>query len=432
MPTELNSVVIRARTILPVASSPIEDGALAIKDGIIAAIGTYRTIRSQAAAPLLDLGEVIVFPGLVNSHCHLEFSNLAPAAGPPGDFTSWARQMVQRSHMRSQESSSNAWCTGAEQLVRTGTTSVANFETAARDLPALRKSTPLRISSFIEITGRLSGRPPNELFAEASQKLLSLGEGLNGLAPHAAYSTRPALLREIASYSSRSRRLVSIHVAESEAEFDFFQGHRGPLFEWLYPHWANDEIGCGTPVQYLERHGLLGNALIAVHANFLGPDDPALLVRRGTPIVHCPRSHQFFAFKTFPFVQLARQGINVALGTDSLASIAPPTPYPTPPAKLSLLAEMQTLCERNPDVSPQLALETATLNGARALGVGESRGKLVPGAVADLAVIPVRSVNRSPEECVVNYQEDVAAVMIGGQWVWKRADFSGTISGANQ
>src|SRR5207247_1189671 len=134
-----------------------------------------------------------------------------------------------------------------------------------------------------------------------------------------------------------------------------------------------------SPVEHLESCGYLSDTLLAVHVNYLGRDDAAILGRRNVSVVHCPRSHDYFGHSPFPYSELSGAGINICLGTDSLASTIK-SRHETP--ALNLFAEMQSLARRRPELSPDLVLRTATIAGARALGWKGALGELTRDALA--------------------------------------------------
>src|SRR5581483_6284649 len=118
--------------------------------------------------------------------------------------------------------------------------------------------------------------------------------------------------------------------------------------------------------------------LLAVHVNYLAPGDAALLGRRKVSVVHCPRSHAYFRHRRFPLDELASAGVNICLGTDSLASIYQ---KPKKSVELSLFDEMRAFAEANPEAMPETILQMATINGAHALGMKGQIGELSPNAL---------------------------------------------------
>ena len=186
------------------------------------------------------------------------------------------------------------------------------------------------------------------------------------------------------------------------------------MFDWLQRSGRDmSDCGLGSPVEYLQRCGVLGGRLIAAHANYLGKLDPALLARRKVHVAHCPRCHEYFHHDKSPLRRLLKAGVNVCLGTDSLASICKPRHQHI---ELSLFDEMRTLCKRAPWLSPRRIVAMATLNGARALGLQGRLGELSPAAFADLIAIPFTGKTPQAFEGVMHCAGHVAASMIDGQW----------------
>src|ERR1044071_5849008 len=145
------------------------------------------------------------------------------------------------------------------------------------------------------------------------------------------------------------------------------------------------DCGRGSPVAFLEENEYLGPNLLAVHMYYLWRHDAANLARRGTSVVHCPRSHDYFRHLRFPRADLEDAGVNICLGTDSLATtrkVAGQLP------ELNMFAEMQAFSAAYQEVPPVAILKMATMNAAHALGRKGYFGELAPGASADLIALP--------------------------------------------
>jgi cytosine/adenosine deaminase-related metal-dependent hydrolase len=157
--------------------------------------------------------------------------------------------------------------------------------------------------------------------------------------------------------------------------------------------------------------------LLAVHLNYPEPGDLALLSRKGVHVVHCPRSHFYFNHHPFPLRRLASAGVNVCLGTDSLASVYKRRGENM---ELSMFAEMQELRRVHPRLMADTILRMATVNAAQALGLDGHAGVLAKGALADLLALPLPRGSVNFSEAVVRHQGPVAHTMIGGRWVFPR------------
>lgn len=411
-------MILRARTLLPMDGPPVDDGAVAVVDGRVVAAGPCSSVVASLPGAVEDLGEVVLMPGLVNAHCHLDYTAMAGLIPPPRDFPDWIKSILTLKAGWSDAEFAESWRLGASQLLRTGTTTVANVETMPGGLAARRAATPVRVHSFLELTGVRSRRDPEEIVAEAVVAM-SECEGQHGgvgLSPHAPYSTLPALLWVAARVSRERGWRLTCHLAESLAEFEMYMYRRGPMFDWLHSQRPCDDCGRGSPIHHAAAQGLLGPDLLAVHANYLWHDDAALLARSGTSVVHCPRSHDYFRHQRFPGADLEAAGVNLCLGTDSLASVRT-APGATP--VLSLFDEMAMLRSRDTRHGPEAVLRMATVNGARALGLGDDIGQLRPGAFADLVAIPCTAGLADVHEAVIHHRGDVAASMIRGRWAWK-------------
>jgi cytosine/adenosine deaminase-related metal-dependent hydrolase len=409
-------MILRARTLLPVSRPPLENGVVIISGNRIHAIGSWTDMRMRARGKIIDLGEVILLPGLVNAHCHLDYTDLAGQLPPPKTFTDWIHLLMAVRAQWEFADYARSWRKGARQLLRTGTTTVGDIETVPELLPDVWDATPLRVVSFIEMTGIRARRDPLAVLQEAVGKIDSLSHPRcrAALSPHAPYSTTPELLRLSARLAQERGWRICIHVAESEQEFEMFMHARGQMFNWLQRN-ARDmsDCGLGSPVRQLARNNLLGENLLAVHANVLARGDAGLLGKHRVSVVHCPRSHAYFGHPPFPRQRLTRVGVNVCLGSDSLATVRK-TGKPKP--ELNMFDEMRALAASEPELSPAEILRMATVNGARALGLAGQAGELAKNALADLIAIP--GVAKSNDACpaVLAHTGPVGASMIGGQW----------------
>ena len=409
-------MILRAKIILPVTAPPIEDGAVFIAGNRIRSVAPWKTLRPHHCGQALDLGEVILMPGLVNAHCHLDYTDMVGHLPPPKTFTDWIGAITAHKTGWSYSDYARSWLRGAQQLLQTGTTTVADIECMPDLLPEVWEATPLRVFSFLEMTGIKSRRAPAEILREAVEKIDSLHHARHraALSPHAPYSTLPELLRLTAKIARKRKWRVSIHAAESIQEFDMFQNASGKMHDWLARNERdNSDCGLGSPVAHLARHGLLDENVLAIHVNCLARGDAALLARSRAHVVHCPRSHDYFQHPRFERARLARAGVNLCLGTDSLATTRQTGKQPP---VLDLFAEMRALAARDPLVSPREILEMVTVNGARALGLAGKIGELVPGARADLIALPLSGNTGRPYETLLAHAGPIAASMIDGRW----------------
>jgi cytosine/adenosine deaminase-related metal-dependent hydrolase len=409
-------MILRARMVVPVSHPPIEDGAVCISGERIVWVGRRAespTTFSQNEET--DLGDAILLPGLINAHCHLDYTDMAGQIPPPRGFADWIKAIVALKSAWSVDEFAASWSRGAEMLLRTGTTTVANIEAVPELLPRVWETTPLRVLSFRELINVRGRIPPRDMVERAVNDCLGLAgsRGRVGLSPHAPYSTSAELLERAARAAQRRRWRLTTHVAESEQEFEMFMYRQGAMFDWLKSQRDMSDCGRGSPVQHLERCGYLDENLLAAHVNYLWRQDAGILGRNRVSVVHCPSSHDYFQHLRFAREELERAGVNLCLGTDSLATIRKTG---NQPLELNLFTEMQRFASRSPDVAPEKILRMATLNGAQALGREGELGELSANALADVIAVPFTGSAAEVFEAIVHHHGAVSASMIDGSW----------------
>jgi cytosine/adenosine deaminase-related metal-dependent hydrolase len=341
---------------------------------------------------------------------------MAGLLAPPKTFTDWIHLMISAKAQWEHADYAQSWLNGARMLLQTGTTTVADIEAVPDLLPGVWNATPLRVFSFLEMTGIRARREPHTVLREAVEKIepLTHARCRASLSPHAPYSTLPGLLRLSAREARKRHWRLCTHVAESAQEYEMFVHARGVMYNWLKRNERDmADCGLGSPVEHLARNRMLGKNLLVVHANYLGKRDAALLGEQKVSVVHCPRSHFYFKHQPFPLGKLLKAKVNVCLGTDSLATV-----YKTPREKpeLNMFEEMRALAKAHPKLPPKTILQMATANGAKALGLTGRIGELSKNAFADLITIPFAGERADAFEAAANFTGHVCAAMIGGEW----------------
>jgi cytosine/adenosine deaminase-related metal-dependent hydrolase len=409
-------MILRARIVLPIARPAIRNGAVLISGNRIKAVGPWKDIDRDHGGDTLDLGGVILMPGLVNAHCHLDYTHMGGQFSPDRGFIDWLKLITTTKSQWNAAEYTASWIAGAQMLLRTGTTTVADIEAVPQLLPEVWNSTPLRVISLLEMIGITARRPPEKVLREVLDKISGLAHQRCsiGLSPHAPYSTVVELVRMASDAAKRGRWPVCTHVAESKAEFTMFTEAAGDMFDWLRRSGREmSDCGLGSPVRHLERCGLLRRNLLATHVNYLARGDASLLAKRGVTVVHCPRSHSFFRHDPFPLKRLSAAGVNICLGTDSLATVIKPRKQSI---ELDMFAEMQVLAEKNPSIPARKILRMATMDGSRALGRQDSIGSISPGAMADLIALKCTGKTNRVHEAVLEHSGPVFSSMINGEW----------------
>lgn len=333
--------------------------------------GRLRSVR-RARGPCLDL---LVAPGLVNAHVHLQ---LGPLQRQRTRFVPWVRQLMgERASL-----SELAWQREAQQhlsdLLASGTTAVGEIDSSGAS-PALVRATGMAGRCYRELTGfHLGAEEARQLVAHRSVR--GTVECGTGLSPHAPYSVSAALFR-----AAHARRVpLSVHVAETEEEQEFLRAGTGPFAVLLRDLGRLPAefrpVGVGA-VEHLERLGVLGPATQLVHCQHLLRGDAERIARSGSPVVVCPGTIAWFRREAPPVPAWLRRGIVVGLGTDSAASNREP---------LSMVAELARAARLWPAIHPEQLLAMATVHGAASI-VRPDLGVLRRGGRMDAVAWPAGS-----------------------------------------
>jgi cytosine/adenosine deaminase-related metal-dependent hydrolase len=369
----------------------MHDGWVAVDRGRIAAVGHRRpeTRASSLTPPGLvherDLGDVVLMPGLVNAHTHLELSYLRDEIPPASEFVTWIRGVMAARRQRSDARAPQI----LEAIDRAIAESRANGTSVVGDISnTLVTFEPLTRSAlagvvFYELI-RFNAPDPSAFVDAAAAEIEALvpSERVRAsLAAHAPYSVAPLALRAIRQAVDRDAfRPCSVHLAESVEEIEFIRTGGGSWRTLLEevgawdPKWRPPGV---SPVQFLDEAGFLAANVLAVHGVQMTLDDLGRLKARGTTLVTCPRSNGHTGAGAPPLQDFYDAGVRVAVGTDSLAS-AP---------DLSVFAELATMRALAPLVPASSLLESATREGARALGFDADYGTIEPGKRAELLSI---------------------------------------------
>jgi len=385
---------ITADWVLPVSSDPIRDGMLDIDSGRIVAVG------KADDGPATPLGRVAILPGLVNAHTHTELSYLEGRIPPAERFLDWVRPMLAARGQRVDPADPaivQATTTAIQAARASGTIlmgDVSNTLVPAR----LFQGSGVSAHIFHELIG-FSGRGVGDQVSAARRaidEIASDGSLRLSLAPHAPYSVSPALFSAIRRDRDEHRmQPTTVHLGESREEVEFLRSGGGPwrtLLEELRV-WNPDWRAPGTsPVGYLDRLGFLDQSVLIVHGVQCQFDELTRLRSCGVTMVSCPRSNVHVGVGSPPLQSFYDSGVEVAFGTDSLASVR----------DLNMFGELAEARRIAPEVAARSLLRSATLVGARALGYEHDLGSIEPGKRAALAVVRLPEHVADVEEYLVS------------------------------
>lgn len=399
--------------VLPVASSPIAEGAVLTEGATITRVGRARDLRAAGVDQVVELAGCLLMPGLVNAHTHLELSFLKGRLRPAESFAAWVEALVGELLGTEEAEFAEAVRSGLVEGLESGITAVGDISRTGLSWPLLAEA-GLKGTVFLELLGFHPVMEREEL-SKFSAALEGMGAQQAtarrvGITPHAPYSTSPRLYREASRLARQNGLPVALHVAETLEEELFVREAQGPFREMLerFGLWSGEFTpqGCSS-VAYLGQLGVLQGAL-AVHCNTVDDQDISALKAAGARVAFCPGSNAWFGRSPrHRLPKLLEAGVGCALGTDSLASNS----------RLDLLAEMGICAEAHPELDLSAVLRLATLGAAEAIGLAEFCGSLEAGKAADLVALRLPAAHaEEPLEWVVSEAtgQDVALVMVDG------------------
>jgi 5-methylthioadenosine/S-adenosylhomocysteine deaminase len=381
--------VLSADWVLPVSGAPIRNGAVAIEDGRIAAVGTQGELGRG-----IEYTDAAILPGFVNAHSHLEYAVYA-GFGDGLSFAPWIVLHTERKARIGIPEMERIARLGAAECLASGITTVGDCSFSGAAATACAEL-GLKGIVYIEVFSQGDSTEQMQTRFDAHRDRVAgvLSDRVRiGISPHSLYTASLELWQEAGALGLP----MATHLAESQAEQEWLRHGTGPFAVHVPP--------ARTRLEALAEHGLLSPGLTAAHCVLLDDDELALLAEHGVAAVHCPRSNALLGCGIAPLRRLVDASLTVGLGTDSPAS----TPSFDMFEELRAALFFARARERRPDaLGATEALELATLGSARALGLADEVGSIEPGKHADLVVV---SLEGSP---FLPWEDPAAAVVLGG------------------
>jgi len=388
------TLVLSARYLLTGPNTIIDNGAVVIGNGKIIFAGGFKDFDGQEGAKIIDLGNSAIIPGLINAHTHLELSRLKGCINYNGNFADWVKQIIEAKKKWEENEYRLSIREGIARSIEAGTTTIADITRNSYAFDELINS-KLRKFVFYELIDFNPSTAEDTL--ENFKKIISGIENTPllsiGMSPHAPYTVSRELYKRCSVVSGELDIKIATHLSESMDEIEFLTNGTGSLAGLLESRgmlnsWKHPGV---RPITYLSKMGVLNNSWLLIHCNYITVEEIADIKKSNSSVVFCPGSHKFFGHRGHPFRKYIDHGINVALGTDSLASNE----------TLSILDEMKSLYEEYKDLKPQSILHMGTIAGAIALGLEDKIGRVGPGFDADITVIKL------PEERSGNIYDEI-------------------------
>ena len=382
----------------------IVDTNIYITDGIISKIGT---LVPNGRYKIINAKNQLIMPGLINMHTHAYMSCLKNYADDI-PFNEWLFDKIMPvEDSLSPEAAYWSSMLACVEMIKTGTTCFLDMHMFQSQ--SCRAASEAGMRAFI---GR--GLVGENLYEDGMSRFMEAVTEKNEcqndlikfvLSPHAIYSCSEKLLRQINEEACKLGMLKQIHLSESAFEVERAINKYGK-----------------SPVELLSDIGFLDSDTILAHCVKLSDRDIELIKYHKSSVVTNPASNAKLGNGVAPIVDMINSGINVCLGTDSVASNNTLNMF----REMGILSLLHKAVHNNPTIlSSTSVLRTATVNPAKALGLNHKLGSIVEGAYADLIFIDLTSASLFPNNNIISslcYSangSEVSSVMINGEFVMK-------------
>ena len=378
-------IVITGGTVLTMAGANIENGAVAIKDGKIVAVGPAAEVaKNWTGVETIHARGKAVMPGFVNTHTHVPMA-LFRGIADDLDLMDWLQHYIFPAEAKNVDRDFVRWGTrlAADEMIRSGTTTFCDMYYFESDVAREAKRAGLR--GVVGETVIDFPVPDNKTWDEAMAYCRKfVGEWKNdplitpAIAPHAPYTVSADHLRQVRAMATELHVPIVTHVSETRDELkQVGEKHDGM-----------------TPGLYLDSLGFLGHDVVAAHCVWLTADEIKLFAAKKVGIAHNPISNMMLASGVAPVVDMRKAGVNVGVGTDGPAGSGNNMDMI---GVMASAARLQKIGKMDPKaLSARDVLQMATIDGARVLGLDDKIGTLEAGKRADVIVIDLQQVQEQP------------------------------------
>ena len=391
------------------AGTVIEDGAVAVDEGIILAVGTRAEITANYTAnKTLSGDQRVVMPGLVNGHSHAAMTLLRGVADDLA-LMDWLNNYIFPAEVEFVDAEFVRIGTelACWEMIRGGTTTFVDMYYHGDVVADVVDRCGMRAMVSATVIDQRS--PDGESAADSIRKgtdFINRWKGKNSrvtpiFGPHANYTLNAEQLRATRQAAIELDVPISIHVSESPFELQY----------------SKDTFGM-TSIEMYESIGFLDGPTIAAHVVWPTDAEILILAERNVGVIHNPTSNMKIASGISPVTKMLQAGVRVGIGTDGAASNNDLDMW----EEMRLAALLQKVEQMNPEVmSARTVLSMATSGGATAIGIGDLVGSLEVGKRADLIQVGFDDVHHIPTFDVVSHlvyvtdEQDVATVIVDGK-----------------
>jgi aminodeoxyfutalosine deaminase len=379
---QIKSIIHRAGFVVSRLGAVYENGYVLAESGIIKEVGVYSDkIKKNAKITdpqVIDHGDGAIIPSLANVHTHLELSAFKGKLPLNSGFKNWVKNLLIQRDKASQKDMIKAADNGIKEILNSGCLLCGEIST-------------IKITKDLLLNSKLYGVWFEEVLGEKYQEKLECETYKNkkiSYAGHAPHTTSPELLFNLKNATQKANFPFSIHLCESEDEDEFIKTGKGDWALFLKERgidFNNWNLPAKSPVVHLENSKILNSKTIAVHMITADKKDYEILKKHNVSVCLCTRSNKNIHKRLPDINSMIKAGINLCLGTDSLASVD----------SLNIFDEMSFIFKNFPAIAPEKIFEMASINGAKALGFEEKLGSLEKGKKASFFYVPIKAKNVS-------------------------------------
>jgi 5-methylthioadenosine/S-adenosylhomocysteine deaminase len=408
-------LLVRGGTVVTMsgARTILDDGAIVVTGDTIVAVGPRGELEAKyTASQIIDAAGTLILPGFINGHTHVPMTLLR---GLHDDVTlnDWLYKYIFPAEAKNVNEEFVRWGTrlAAAEQIRAGVTTFADmyyFEDAVAEETKAAGMRGVLGETFIDFPA-----PDNKSEAEMlayTEEFLKKWQGdpliHAAAAPHSIYTCSQKTLQDATALARKYHAPILIHTAEMKKEWEDSMKQNGM-----------------SPVQFLDKIGLLGPDVVSAHCIFVDAKDRKTLAEKQVGCVHNPSSNMMIASGVAPVAEMRAAGVAVGLGTDGPAGSNNDLDLME---EIDLAAKLAKITKMDPlALNAKAVVEMATIDGARALHLEKEIGSLEAGKKADLVVISLDEPNAVPMYDIyaqIAYAlkgSDVETVVIGGRIVMR-------------
>lgn len=422
--------ILSADYILPISSEPIKNGAVAIENTKIIAVGTLTNLQQQFPHAIVEnFGEAVITAGFVNCHSHLELSIMRGFLDEvEADFFTWLIKLsVTRAEKLTNQDIEVSALLGTLEGARAGVTCFGDIGRFGQAGFEALKKTGLRGVVFQETEFSPHNEKAGEDFDKLREKFLALKSTENelvkvGISPHAPYTVSRRLFELITDYALSENVKISIHAAESVLEEQLVLHGSGAMADFYLErgiHWTAPKL---SSIEYLSEIGVLWAKPLLAHCIRVNEKDLHMIAESGSAIAHCPKSNAKFGHSVAPFEKFLDNNLRVGLGSDSVASNN--TCDMLEEGRFAALTA-RAREDKKRLINAKEVIETMTIGGAKAMQLENEIGSLEAGKQADLTVISLKNIAQQPVHDIysavlfASTARDIYLTMVAGKEIYR-------------